>query len=125
MFELMVTTFFEAAHCLPDYPGKCARLHGHNWTVEVSVGSKTLNKQGMVIDFKVLKQEIAMVTERLDHCYLNELDIWQKNPPTAENIAYYIYRELKGLITVRDHGISLLYVKVWESQGSAALYREG
>lgn len=124
MFELMVTTHFEAAHCIPNYPGKCARLHGHNWTVEVCVGSKTLNELGMVMDFKLLKKDIGVVTERLDHHYLNEMDIWRETPPTAEHIAWYIFRELKDLLLSRGEKISLLHIKVWESQGSAALYRE-
>jgi 6-pyruvoyltetrahydropterin/6-carboxytetrahydropterin synthase len=124
VFELTIITHFEAAHCLPNYPGKCARLHGHNWTVEVSIGSNRLDELGMVMDFKELKQEVHEVTELLDHRYLNEIEIWQNVAPTAENIAQYIYKELMKKIPQKVEGIQVLYVKVWESPGSAALYRE-
>ena len=125
MFELTVVSHFEAAHCLPGYPGKCARLHGHNWTIEVCVGSETLNELGMVIDFKVLKKHVANVTDKLDHHYLNELAEWQLKLPTAEHIAQYIYRELQKSLSAEMPGIRLLHVKTWESASSAVLYREG
>lgn len=125
MFELTVISHFEAAHCLPGYPGKCARLHGHNWTIEVCVGSETLNELGMVIDFKVLKKHVANVTDKLDHHYLNELDEWQLKLPTAEHIAQYVYRELHKSLSAEIPEIRILYVKTWESASSAVLYREG
>lgn len=125
MFELTVISHFEAAHCLPGYPGKCARLHGHNWTIEVCVGSETLNELGMVIDFKVLKKHVANVTDKLDHHYLNELDEWQFKLPTAEHIAQYVYRELDKSLSAEIPEIRILYVKTWESASSAVLYREG
>ena len=31
------TFTFEAAHWLPHHPGKCWKLHGHTWTVEVEL----------------------------------------------------------------------------------------
>lgn len=58
MFELVVNGAFEAAHRLVDYPGKCNRLHGHSWTVEMSVSGDKLDNIGMVADFKVLKSHV-------------------------------------------------------------------
>ena len=55
MFELVVNGAFEAAHRLVDYPGKCNRLHGHSWTVEMSVSGDKLDNIGMVADFNTLK----------------------------------------------------------------------
>lgn len=124
MFELTVLTHFEAAHCLPGYPGKCARLHGHNWTVEVCVGSELLDELGMVIDFKVLKKHVADITEQMDHRYLNELVQWQAKLPTAEHLAQYIYHGLQKSLSEAKLEIKVLSVKVWESAGSAVLYRE-
>lgn len=124
MFELTVVTHFEAAHCLPGYPGKCARLHGHNWTVEVCVASELLDELGMVIDFKVIKGHVAAITEKLDHRYLNEMDEWQAKLPTAEHIAQHMYLELRNALSMDKQQVKVLYVKVWESPRSAALYRE-
>ncbi len=121
MFELTTIVDFEAAHRLPDYPGKCSRLHGHNWRVEVTVAGRELDGLGMLIDFRVLKQEVARVIDTLDHYYLNEIEPFRSVNPTAENIAAYVYRELAGRLPA---GVAVQAVKVWESPHSAAVYRE-
>lgn len=56
-----------AAHFLPDYPGPCANLHGHNWSLEATVGAECLEGD-MVADFALLKA----VFKRLDHTCLND-----------------------------------------------------
>ncbi|MDR3565845.1 MAG: 6-carboxytetrahydropterin synthase QueD [Negativicutes bacterium] len=123
MFELTTIVEFEAAHRLPDYPGKCCRLHGHNWKVEVTVVGDQLDDLGMLIDFRDLKQEVNKVIDTLDHYYLNEIEPFRTVNPTAENIAKYIYEELNShLIAAR--GVTVKLVKVWESPHSAAVYRE-
>lgn len=121
MFELTTIVDFEAAHRLADYPGKCCRLHGHNWRVEVTVAGTELDKLGMLMDFRDLKGEVNRVIETLDHYYLNEIEPFRTVNPTAENIARYVYRELAGRV---KPGVAVRAVKVWESPNSAAAYRE-
>ncbi|MDF2564565.1 MAG: queuosine biosynthesis protein QueD [Massilibacillus sp.] len=121
MYELTVIVEFEAAHRIVDYPGKCNRLHGHNWSVEVTVKGKNLNELGMLIDFKELKKEVNKTIDKLDHVYLNELDSFVEDNPTAENIAKYIYEQLEiSPLFVND--IKVKMIKVWESQKSAVTY---
>jgi 6-pyruvoyltetrahydropterin/6-carboxytetrahydropterin synthase len=122
MFELTIMAEFEAAHNLCNYQGKCSRLHGHNWKVEVTVRGDKLDKLGMIIDFTVLKAEVKQIVDRLDHYYLNELAAFQEQNPTAEHIAKYIYEELVGLLA--KHDVTLYQVKVWESARSAVAYRQ-
>ena len=125
MFELTVIVEFEAAHRIVGYPGKCNRLHGHNWSIEVSVAGTKLNGLGMLVDFKELKQEVNKIMDRLDHQYLNELPIFQENNnPTAENIAIYIYNELETS-PLFEATCKVKTVKVWESQKSAVSYSKG
>lgn len=126
MFELTIICDFEAAHRLPDYPGKCCRLHGHNWKVEVTVTGSALDKLGMLVDFKELKQQVNDVLSTLDHYYLNEISPFDRINPTAENIAQYIYREVSktALIAHSSRELKITQVKVWESPHSAAAYRE-
>ncbi|SEJ12297.1 6-pyruvoyltetrahydropterin/6-carboxytetrahydropterin synthase [Propionispira arboris] len=125
MFELTVIVEFEAAHRIVGYPGKCNRLHGHNWSIEVSVVGNKLNELGMLVDFKELKQEVNKIMDRLDHQYLNELPIFQENNnPTAENIAIYIYNELENS-PLFEANSKVKTVKVWESQKSAVSYSKG
>jgi len=73
MFVLKIVTDFASAHSLRDYPGDCARLHGHNWQVEVSVCSQVLDDSGIAIDFREIKKQTKLVVKRLDHQYLNEI----------------------------------------------------
>lgn len=71
-----------------DYESKCSNLHGHNWIITVYCKSKILDKNGMVVDFSIIKKTIH---DRLDHTYLN--DIIDFNP-TAENIARWVTEQI-------------------------------
>lgn len=117
MFEVMVRLNFSSAHRVEDYPGNCERLHGHNWIVEIYAKSNTLDELGMVIDFRVLKEKASKVVSLLDHQLLNELPYFKNLNPTAENIAKFIYDELKKEISISK-------VIVYESEDSCALYYE-
>lgn len=119
MFEVKVENTFSAAHRLRNYSdSKCESLHGHNWKVEIIVAGKNLDKVGMLLDFKILKEKLNKVLSKLDHKYLNNLDYFKKKNPTAENIAKYIFLNLKKEIP------NLKRVNVWESQTSEASYYE-
>lgn len=123
MFELVVNGAFEAAHRLVDYPGKCNRLHGHSWTVEMSVKGNKLDKIGMVADFKVLKNLLMEVLDAMDHQYLNELPQFATINPTAEHIAQYIYEAVEKHDVFKST-VKLDYIKVWESPKAAVIYRK-
>lgn len=120
MYEITVTTHFSGAHRLRYLQGKCEELHGHNWKVEVTVSSSRLNQEGIVIDFKVLKQKVENVLKSLDHTFLNDLPSFSNLEPSSENIAKYIFghlkRELKGCSVV------LKKVTAWESENACATY---
>lgn len=121
MFELTIAVNFEAAHCIRNYPGKCSRLHGHNWKVEVNIYGSTLNELGMLVDFVDLKTAVNSILVNLDHYYLNEVEPFCQINPTAENIAQYIYEELEET-TIFQQGVKLRSIRVWESPNSAAAY---
>lgn len=97
-----------AAHRLNlDYASKCGALHGHNWVITVHCRSRLLNANGMVIDFSHIKEKVASV---LDHANLN--DVLAGNP-TAENIAFWIARQI---------GDTCYRVSVQESEGNCATW---
>ncbi len=84
---------FDAAHSLPRHPGKCARLHGHTYTVEVSVRRESGgfdSETGMVADFGDLSAALQRVLSRYDHGLLND----HLENPTAEVLAGTILRQL-------------------------------
>ena len=121
MFELTIKSSFSAAHRLINYKGKCENLHGHNWKVQVSIAAKELDNQGMVIDFRKIKQKLNRILVKLDHGYLNEISYFKKCNTTSEHIARYIYLELTGLI--KKKGLRVEEVTVWETDTSSATYR--
>lgn len=122
MFELTVSSHFSGAHQLRYLHGKCEELHGHNWKVEISVTSSRLNRGGIVIDFKILKEKLERVLRTLDHHYLNDLPCFSKKEPSSENIAKYIFAELKK--ELRNSSVLLTKVTVWESETTRATYWE-
>ena len=118
MYEIKVEGYFSSAHKLREYKGRCENLHGHNWKVEVSVKSGSLDKIGLVADFRELREKLEKVLKALDHTYLNELDWFKKVNPTSENIAKYIFDSIK------KENLTPSKVTVWESLGSSASYFE-
>ena len=121
MFEISVEVAFEAAHFIKNYPGKCARLHGHNWIVEAIVEGNELNELGILIDFKILKTELNKILEEFDHRFLNELEIFAEKNPTAENLAKEIFEKLSAS-EIFTGNAKLKAVKVHESPKSCVTY---
>lgn len=119
MPEVKIIDRFSAAHNLRNYRGKCEELHGHNWQVEITVQRADLSKDGMVIDFKDLKEMTEGVLSGLDHKYLNELEHFKKHNPTSENIAAYIAEEIKKKL---PPPLNLKEVMVWETEANCAIW---
>jgi len=122
MYELTVREAFAAAHCLPNTGGRCERLHGHNWRVEVRVAAAELDDAGMVMDFHDVKAWVRGVLDELDHRYLNDLPAFENILPTAENLARHLYTRLAACMP--SARVRLTRVRVWESDTTAASYGE-
>ena len=122
MFKLIIKKEFSSAHVLNGHPGDCKRMHGHNWTVEAKVEGDKINKIGMVIDFKDIKNKLGEIISRLDHRYLNDIEPFTENNPTAENISKYIYKELSK--NINTDNIKVSEIKLWETSNSAVIYTE-
>ncbi len=118
MFEIKVKAAFSSAHNLRNYRGKCEHLHGHNWNVEAVFAYKSLDADGMAIDFRDAKLMLKDSIEDLDHSYLNDLGSFKKVNPTSENIAKFIYGR------IRKQNGRIKSVSVWENENSCATYSE-
>ena len=118
MFELMVEETFDAAHALRGYEGPCENLHGHTWKVRIQLQGQKLDQIGLLEDFKVLKQELKTVLDQFDHKLLNDVKPFETENPSSENLARYIYKEMKKTKKC------LTKVTVWESATSCAAYWE-
>lgn len=122
MYTLQVEGAFEAAHLIPDYPGKCAHLHGHNWVIEATVKGTELDELGMLVDFKAVKAALKEVLDRFDHQYLNELEPFRSGlAPTAENLSKLIFDGLADSEAFKGDS-HLAAIRVWESPKSSVTY---
>ncbi len=122
MYEVDIRREFSAAHRLKGYKGNCASLHGHNWTVTVTVKSEKLDKIGIAVDFRKLKTELDAVLVKLDHSNLNDLNIITSPNPTSECIAKFIYDRLSAKLN--DNRVEVSKVRVAESKDTGATYSE-
>ena len=123
MFTITARYGFEAAHRLhnPSWSnekntetfGPCNTIHGHSYRLEVSVSRDSLI-DGMVVDFSALD---AIVTERivsrLDHSLINDLPEMSDITTTAEEVAQWIWNEIKP--GIEELGVTLSEVHLFES----------
>ena len=111
-WTLKVRDRFQAAHFLKDYNGKCEKMHGHTFQVEVEIEVRELDKVGIGIDFTEIKKKLSETLP--DHTLLNE--IYDFNP-SAENLSRHFFQQLKEHFPVKT-------VTVWESADASASYSE-
>jgi 6-pyruvoyltetrahydropterin/6-carboxytetrahydropterin synthase len=120
VFEVTKKASFSAAHFLRGYNGPCSRLHGHNWTVEVTIRATKLDAMGMVVDFMDLGRELDVLLEKVDHRNLNEMPPFDEVNPTSENLAAWFHRELSARL--EKHGVAPSLVRIWELPDCSAAY---
>ncbi len=133
LHKVVKTIDFCYGHRLLDYDGKCRHLHGHNGLLEVEIQSDSLDRRGMVMDFSDLRSVVKdWVDANLDHKMLLHKDdpvaallsemgepfYAMDDNPTAENISKHIFRQ------VRNAGLAVSEVRLWETPSSYASYRE-
>ncbi len=122
MYDVTVKTGFSAAHQLRLCDGKYENLHGHNWTAQVTVEADELNPIGVGIDFVELKEMVERILSRLDYQNINEISPFDKENPSAENIARWLFLELKTQIDTESTRVKR--VEVCEMEGCGASYFE-
>ena len=122
MYELKIISQFAAAHQLRALVGGCENLHGHNWKVEVTVIGNTLGDDGLLMDFRVIKEHTKEILDDLDHKFLNEIGAFKSMEPSSENIAHHIFKSLSDRLEV--DGVRVSKVTAWESESACASYTE-
>jgi 6-pyruvoyltetrahydropterin/6-carboxytetrahydropterin synthase len=111
---------FEAAHSLPGHQGKCARVHGHSYKLEVTLRGPLretagTSDYGMVMDFADLAGTVkTSIIERLDH---QELNAVTGIHTTAENLIHWIWDEL---VTHGLPDVLLFRIRLWETESGFA-----
>lgn len=137
MYTLQTNASFDSAHFLKGYEGKCSNIHGHRWSVEVTVASEDVEEtgplQGMIVDFKTLKEDLKSLADALDHSLIIEKGSLREKTkealeeeefriielpfrPTAENLARYFYERME------EKEYQVVLVKVYETPNNCAGY---
>jgi 6-pyruvoyltetrahydropterin/6-carboxytetrahydropterin synthase len=131
MYTVTREVSFCYGHRLLQYNGKCARLHGHNGRLRVTLSSENLDDAGMVVDFFDVKHALShWIDEHLDHWLILRKDdpalavlraagepvtVVDFNP-TAENLARHVFEYLK------ESGMPVVEVRLQETESCAASY---
>lgn len=147
MFTISKEFSFEAAHRLPNHPGKCRHLHGHSYRATVYVCAQHLNDAGMVKDFADLKPVKEWIDANWDHNIILEdtdqltlhyheypnseifagKDPFVMNvPPTAENLAKDLFFVTESLLNANTRGQGSVFVDevlIYETESCSASYR--
>lgn len=102
---------------LPHHPGKCGRMHGHSYRLDVAIRGALQDSgpaAGMIEDFDTIKTVVKRhVIETLDHQTLNDVI----ENPTAERIVLWIWNALE------PHLAGLDELVLWETDTSCAVLR--
>lgn len=120
MYEVTVRKTFSAAHTVT-IDGTREPLHGHNFAVEITLSSRELDDEGLVIDFRKIKRWLEEILREFDHTYLNELARFKNITPTAERLARCIHDHMETRMNGTQCTIER--VTVWESESARATYR--
>jgi 6-pyruvoyltetrahydropterin/6-carboxytetrahydropterin synthase len=110
---------FAASHHLGHLPPdhKCARLHGHTYTVQVQLASEDLDDAGFVTDYASLDLLRRYIDAELDHRNLNDVLAIQ---PSCELIARHLYCWCQNHLPA---GHLVIAVRLSESPDTWAEYR--
>lgn len=97
MMKLTTYTELEIGHRLmTSYAQKCRHGHGHCYKVEITVASSALNADGMVIDFKRLKEVVKQqLDDQWDHGFALRADdpLVPAFAQDAENARFHVMPE--------------------------------
>lgn len=117
MYTITKQFEFSASHQLKQLPDThpCARLHGHNYVVEVELAGESLNRYGFIRDYNELDALKKMIRDQLDHRHLNE--VLGDDCVTAEQLACWLYA------WCREQWPEVAAVRVSETPKTWAEYR--
>ncbi len=117
MYTITKRFAFSASHVIGGLPAihPCARLHGHNYEVEVVLQSSILDAVGFVRDFYELSALQDFINATLDHKHLN--DVLGHDRTTTEVISEWLYD------WCRVHWPEVVAVRVSETPHAWAEYR--
>ena len=102
--------------------GKCNNFHGHNYYLEVTLCGTAEKDSGYVMDLKKLKLIIEKeILNKVDHKFLNEIEIFKGIIPTTENMVVKFWDILEP--KVKKKNVKLYSIKLYETDKNFVEYR--
>lgn len=126
---------FSAAHRVWNDPGKCSRIHGHNYRVHVIVTTVGLDEQGFTVPLDAVKEIVDALDHRLILARDDAIEIaadfgvedWivrVPGVPSTEFLAQWIADEIMGAIAEERRRSVLVHLRETDSisaTGSASI----
>lgn len=129
---------FDAGHRIPDHNSQCRNLHGHRYTLLITLVGTVIEKEGhsdngMVMDFSDIKALAKThLVDLWDHAFLvyrhdtavrhfleslpDHKTVVLERIPTVENLARAAFDILKGVYQDRyNTGLSLSKITLYET----------
>jgi 6-pyruvoyltetrahydropterin/6-carboxytetrahydropterin synthase len=145
MYRICKTIEIENGHMLTRHPDKCRFPHGHSRKVEFVLEARELDANGMVCDFKIIRDAVGEWLDQFDHAlcvnssdpmfaalksaYGDRVIAFDDTDPTTEVLAKTIFDGAARLLAdyaaketrypLRD-AVRLVRVRIWETSSSWA-----
>jgi 6-pyruvoyltetrahydropterin/6-carboxytetrahydropterin synthase len=132
MYSVTKEVHFCYGHRLLGHEGKCRHLHGHNARAMIRLESESLDRLGLVMDFKEIGDYVkSWLDSEIDHNLLlckedplvpllrgagERVYVMDANP-SAENIARLVFEQ------VERGGFPVVEVAIVETDSAVASYR--
>jgi 6-pyruvoyltetrahydropterin/6-carboxytetrahydropterin synthase len=132
MYSVTKEVHFCYGHRLLGHEGKCRHLHGHNARAMIRLESESLDRLGLVMDFKEIGDYVkSWLDSEIDHNMLlckedpivpllrgagERVYVMDANP-SAENIARLVFEQ------VERGGFPVVEVAIVETDSAVASYR--
>lgn len=120
-YTLSVDAFFNAQHRV-SIGGVEGPLHPHSWRVNVKLRQDALGSDHFLLGFAEARQLLRGETTWLDGNILNNLPQFSAIPPTTENVAALLFRNIKAALKATP--IAVDSVTLWETPTNSVVYSE-
>ncbi len=108
---------FEAAQYLPSFPEdhKCRKIHGHSFTIEVSISGEVDEQTGIFVDHAEISRAMEPLLAQVDHACLNHIPGLEN--PTIERLCRWFWNKLMPTLP------GLCEIRIYETQRAWCTYR--
>lgn len=124
-FELNKDMQMSAAHFIPrEDAGACSRVHGHTYTINITIAGDELNESGFLVNFSTIKK---LIHGEYDHTLLNDHQEFSGESadriPSTEVVAKTIYDKVEAYLKDLKNRPHCVQVFVRETPTSYVVYR--